>query len=683
MKATTSVWFAILAAAVAAAAARGAESGEFRVDARPSYGGRVGTGVEWVGEADGSALRQWDTTALPDGWTTLESGGGAAEVCVLNGPDVAGGRVDSDETWGADRVHVVRDDVVVGEGAVLTLERGAVVKFTEGARIVVEEGGDVVARGAYLADAADDSVGGDTNLDGGDTLPGAVEWWLEDEVVGGLIGVSFVGGGTDLPKRTYSAGETYGALPEPEDEAAIFGGWFTKPGGDGARVSPSTRVNARVTALYAKWTPYSVGVEPMSVAAAPTGGTYRVAVSANTAWSAAAGADWLRLGSAGGEGDGELAISADANENTSARAATVRVQLSRGGAFRDVTVTQEGMEQVAAPDIRPVDGTTFEGTSQRVVMDCPTAGARILYTLDGSEPTEGGIPYAGSFNVFDTTVVKAKAFKEGMIRSATASARLVRLLTLAEAIDQPLWTVATDAEHPWKVVDAPAHDGEHAARSGAVGLEQSTRMETTVDGEGWLGFWWKVSCEDDPDGTGWDRLSFYLDGRLVDSIDGERDWAEVGVKVRGAGIHTLAWTYSKDWFDETPTEDCGWVDQVTWNPTVTDEDVPLSWLADLGLVDAGMSNETAAALDVDGDGLTAAQEYLAGTDPTDADSVLLTGLRFPGGTPEVTWTPDLESDRDYRVLAKKAMTDPDWTDVTDLDDCSAYHFFTVEVRPVE
>ncbi len=280
MKATTSVWFAILAAAVAAAAARGAESGEFRVDARPSYGGRVGTGVEWVGEADGSALRQWDTTALPDGWTTLESGGSAAEVCVLNGPDVAGGRVDSDETWGADRVHVVRDDVVVGEGAVLTLERGAVVKFTEGARIVVEEGGDVVARGAYLADAADDSVGGDTNLDGGDTLPGAVEWWLEDEVVGDLIGVSFVGGGTDLPKRTYSAGETYGALPVPEDEAAIFGGWFTKPGGDGARVSASTRVNARVTALYAKWTPYSVGVEPMSVAAAPTGGTYRVAVSA-------------------------------------------------------------------------------------------------------------------------------------------------------------------------------------------------------------------------------------------------------------------------------------------------------------------------------------------------------------------------------------------------------------------
>ena len=259
----------------------------------------------------------------------------------------------------------------------------------------------------------------------------------------------------------------------------------------------------------------------------------------------------------------------------------------------------------------------------------------------------------------------------------------MRLLTLAEAIDQPLWTVATDAEHPWKVVDAPAHDGEHAGRSGAVGLEQSTRMETTVDGEGWLGFWWKVSCEDDPDGTGWDRLSFYLDGRLVDSIDGERDWAEVGVKVRGAGIHTLAWTYSKDWFDETPTEDCGWVDQVTWNPTVTDEDVPLSWLADLGLVDAGMSNETAAALDVDGDGLTAAQEYLAGTDPTDADSVLLTGLRFPGGTPEVTWTPDLESDRDYRVLAKKALTDLDWTDVTDLDDRSAYRFFTVEVRPVE
>ena len=679
MKAMKSLVFAA-AVVWGGMAAWGAESGAFRVDAREGYGGRVGTGVEWVGEVDGSSVRQWDTTAVEDGWVTLESGGSATEVCVLNGPAVEGGRIDASASWGSERVHVVRDDVVVGEGAVLTLERGAVVKFTEGARIRVEEGGDVVAKGVYLADAADDGVGGDTNLDGGESLASGGEWWLEDEVMGSMVGVDFVGGGEGLPKMTWSAGETYGALPEPEREDSIFGGWFTKPGGAGVRVGADTRVNARVTALYAKWTALTVSVEPGSVAAAATGGSYGVDVTANWSWSAESGAGWIDVEGGEGDGDGHMVLTVGANESTSARAATVRVRMSRGGAFRDVTVTQEGMEQVATPVILPADGTAFEGTMQRVVMSCATEGAVIRYTLDGSEPDEGGIPYAGSFNVFDTTVVKAKAFKEGMLRSGTASVRLVRLRTLAEAIDQPLWSVTTDEERPWKVDEATTHDGVHAARSGAVPLEQSSRMETTVEGEGWLRFWWKAACEDDPDGTGWDRLSFFVDGRLVNAIDGDSGWLELAVKVKGEGVHTLAWEYAKDWFDETATEDAGWVDQVSWEPTVKDGEVPVSWLADLGLVEAGMTGEDAADADVDGDGLTAAQEWLAGTDPTDAGSVLLVNLEMHEGKPDVSWTPDLEDERDYRVMAKRAMEEEEWTDVTDLADRSGYRFFMVQVK---
>ena len=118
---------------LAGGAAQALESAPFRVDARAGYGGRVGTGVEQVGEVDGSAIRAWDTTAQADGWTMLESGNSVAEVCVLNGPEVVGGRLLADASWGPDRVHVVRDDVVVPEGVTLTLERGAVVKFTEGA----------------------------------------------------------------------------------------------------------------------------------------------------------------------------------------------------------------------------------------------------------------------------------------------------------------------------------------------------------------------------------------------------------------------------------------------------------------------------------------------------------------------------------------------------------------------
>ena len=661
--------------------AQGMDSNVVRVDTRTGYGARVATSVEQVGEADGSAIHAWDTTALEDGWTTLESGGNSTEVCVLNTPEVVGGRLDANATWSADRVRVVRDDVVVGEGATLTLERGCVVKFTEGAMIRLEEGGALLAKGAHLADVADDSVGGDTNLDGGGTFPGALEWWREDETVGSLIGVDWVGGGDGLFKTTYSAGETYGELPEPEREDALFGGWFTQPGGAGVQVTTETHVMPQVTALYAKWTTLSVAVEPGRVEVEAMGGEYEVDVTANAAWTAETGVDWIHLGAESGDGDARLALSVAANRTTAARVAMVRVRLVRGGAFRDITVTQEGMERVASPVIRPADGTTFKGTAQRVVVSCATTGAQIYCTLDGSEPDESGIPYTGSFNVFDTTTVKARAFKAGMLESGTASARLVRLRTLAEAIDQPLWEVETDEEHPWTVTDGTTHDGEYAVRSGAIADEESTRMETTVEGEGWLSFWWKTDCEDDPDGTGWDKLAFYLDGRLISSIDGSGEWQEVGVKIRGEGVHELAWVYSKDWLNEGDREDCGWVDQVTWSPTVTETEVPVSWLSDLGLMGAGTTSAEAADADIDGDGFTAAQEYLAGTDPTDAGSFFqIDGIEVREGQAELTWSPDLEGERDYRVLGKKTMDDTEaWEDVTDKDR-SEYRFFTVEIQ---
>lgn len=666
----------------AGVSAWGLESERFRMDARESYGGHVGTSVEWVGEVDGNGGRFWDTTASADRWVTIESQGNETGVCVLNGPAVVGGRLAGDASWDANRVRVVRDDVVVPSGITLTLERGAVVKFTEGARIVVEEGGAVVAKGAHLADALDDTVGGDSNLDGGTTIPGGIEWWLDDKAVAALIGVDWVGGGAGLSKTTYSEGEVFGSLPEIEREDALFGGWFTQPDGAGVRVAPDTQVTAGMTALYAKWTALAVSVDPGHVVAAPTGGRYGVEVTANGAWSAETGADWIDVAGAEGAGDGRMELSVAANENIMSRAATVRVRMARGGAFREVTVTQEGMEQVATPVILPADGTTFEGSSQRVVMSCATDGASIRYTLDGSEPDVGGIPYAGSFNVFDTTTLKAKAFKDGALGSGTAVARLVRLRTLAEAIDQPLWPVVTDDVNGWTVTEETTHDGAYAARSGAVDFEGTSRMETTVEGEGKIGFWWKVSCEDDPDGTDWDRLSFYVDGRLVASIDGDGGWVEVSAKIKGEGVHTLVWEYAKDWYDEIVTEDAGWVDQVTWEPTVGQLEMPVSWMEGLGLLGAGDNPVIAADADPDGDGLTNAQEYFLGTDPNDADSALEIGVEMVDGHLHLIWQPDLVGGN-YRVEGKKSLVgdaDEEWVDITDgLDiEKSQYNFFRIK-----
>ncbi len=133
----------------------------------------------------------WDTTTVPDGRYEIrvsfhrESspalGQAVIEVLVNNSAAWHQGRLAADETWTADRVHVVESSVLVGAGRQLTIEPGAVVKFAPGARLVVESGGTIAAPATptspiVLTSLADDSAGGDTNLDGERTKPRPGDW---------------------------------------------------------------------------------------------------------------------------------------------------------------------------------------------------------------------------------------------------------------------------------------------------------------------------------------------------------------------------------------------------------------------------------------------------------------------------------------------------------------------------
>ena len=227
-------------------------SNPIRVDTRGSFGGRIASGVECVGDINGDSVRSFDTTTLPDGWHTLQSGSSSTRICVLNkNVIVHGGRLKSDETWSPEKVHIVRGNIVVPANNTLSLPLGAIVKFSEGTSISVEGSGKVRLSGVQCADIADDRIGGDINFDGEHSSPTTGQSdWFSLGVSAGSVSFDY-GNGDPAIMLYYSLGETFGTLPTPTRSGYTFDGWYTSSSG-GTKISSSTIVTGGVT-YYAHW----------------------------------------------------------------------------------------------------------------------------------------------------------------------------------------------------------------------------------------------------------------------------------------------------------------------------------------------------------------------------------------------------------------------------------------------
>lgn len=95
------------------------------------------------------------------------------------------------------------------------------------------------------------------------------------------------------------------------------------------------------------------------------------------------------------------------------------------GIFAVVEVpAYEAPQTVEMPVIQP-NGGSFTGT-QTVTITCATRGAKIYYTIDGSDPEQSGTAYTGPFVLRASATVRAYAEAEGLTPSAQAAAEFTK-----------------------------------------------------------------------------------------------------------------------------------------------------------------------------------------------------------------------------------------------------------------
>lgn len=79
--------------------------------------------------------------------------------------------------------------------------------------------------------------------------------------------------------------------------------------------------------------------------------------------------------------------------------------------------------QLPTPTFSPEGGTYQIETSMNIAINCDTAGSSIYYTLDGNAPDSNSTLYTDSITLsIGTTIVKAIAYKTGMLPSEIATA---------------------------------------------------------------------------------------------------------------------------------------------------------------------------------------------------------------------------------------------------------------------
>ena len=489
-----------------------------------------------------------------------------------------------------------------------------------------------------------------------------------DSVYGeGAVGFSCV--------ATYSNGEREDVTPDWSISSGMGAGYVDSTGTFTAQdVSASVAVTilasftsggATVTATKdVSVQPAFLSLEKASMSVSKARSSHELGVSCSGGWNAASDADWLSIETSSGAGNGTLAFNVDKNTVASTRKAVITV--TSGSRAAKCTVKQAVGEADVIISIT-FDSCGGASTEPRQYTVGEAYGFLPTVTYSGWEfagwwtgPGGTGVRVVPSSIVSPAVAVLYAAWAE---------------TSMAGALNNDLeWT--GDQANPWVADTDVSLDGKMSMRSAAINDSQSSSLALTVKGPGVLAFYWRASSELD-----FDVLSFCDGPAEIATISGETKWTPYSYVISDSATHELKWVYSKDDADGDGM-DCGWLDMVAWTPDSSGAEtvladggiaVPVKWCEDRGL----SPSASVLALDSDGDGFANWEEFVAGTDPNDSQSLF--GIRIElqdPGAPMLYAVPFLGEARDYTFAGKTNLTDSAWMTPTN----SSHRFFRVRVE---
>lgn len=89
----------------------------------------------------------------------------------------------------------------------------------------------------------------------------------------------------------------------------------------------------------------SISVNPSNITFSSVASSVKGKVTSNTGWSAVSSESWLQVSPSNGEGNSEITITAESNENTSGRTGKITLKTKDGSAQSVINVNQNGVSQ--------------------------------------------------------------------------------------------------------------------------------------------------------------------------------------------------------------------------------------------------------------------------------------------------------------------------------------------------